>query len=280
MIQVESFYNELSPIIAKYKDYLLEFSRGTQCSKTSLWRWLNKINKNLPDPNKLLSVLEKDSGLRGKGKIAKFYGGEISKYIIKSFPLFFSIEIKEEIAPEEMIKIKDFYSLLIINICGTIKGATEIEIIELIGNVAARKSGFELDDLTEGLIYAHGKIARNKIQEILNEGLIFKDSEGYFHLHEKNIDLTSLNPAEFTGELISSFLKPEEYELGNNALFHTIETVSKKGANLIAQLQKKSFMECHKIMDEFKDVNGIPISVINFCERIQFTSLKKEGVLL
>ena len=280
MIHVESFYAQLSPIISKYSDNLLEFSKGTQCSKTTLWRWMNGINSTYPDPNKLLSVLEKDSGLRGKRKIANYYGGGAIKYfLIESFPLFFSGEIEETIQPEKINEITDFYSFVILNICGSYSGANEQEIIDLIGNVAARKSGLENEDLTPDLLKAHGKIAKKKVKKLFEDGLIIKDSNSFYHLQDKSININNSNSGAFLGDIISSFFKAEEAEAGLNSLFFTIDTVTEEAARKIAKMQKDSFMKCYNIMKKNQTSSGVPISVINFSDRIEFSPLIKEGGL-
>ena len=279
MVHIGSFYEQLSSIISKYSDNLLEFSQGTQCSKTTLWRWLNSINLGLPDPNKLLSALEKDSGLRGKKKIVDYYGGEIQKYLIKSFPLFFCENLDTNEESGKVNEITDFYSFVIANICGTLSGASEMDITDLVANVAARKSGFEKDDLTPELISAHGKISRSKIQLLLDDGIIFKDHSDKYHLHKKGIDIVSSHSGAHLGEMLSSFIKPEEMELGLNSMFFTIESVTEEAAKEVAKMQRESFMKCYNIMEKNKSSDGIPISIVNFSERFQFSPLNIEGGL-
>ena len=89
MNKAELFYTELSPIVEKYSGDLKQVSKETGISKTSLWRWINKINSKLPNPYNVLSLLSLDSGEKSVEKIALYYGGEIAKFLEESFSHFF-----------------------------------------------------------------------------------------------------------------------------------------------------------------------------------------------
>lgn len=85
MKNVDNFYYELKPIILKSRLTLQFLSRETYASRVTLWRWLNNINTQYPDPHKLLSVLGKISGKTDPSDIADYFGGEIKIYISSYF---------------------------------------------------------------------------------------------------------------------------------------------------------------------------------------------------
>ena len=85
MDNVNEFYQELSPIIARSKIPLGTLCNETYASKVTIWRWINKINQKYPDPHKVLSVLSRISGKREIGDIAGYYGGEIQIFLESHF---------------------------------------------------------------------------------------------------------------------------------------------------------------------------------------------------
>ena len=85
MDKVRDFYLELSPILTRSKVSLDTLCQETYASKVTIWRWTNKINKNYPDPHKVLSVLSRISGKREIGDIAGHYGGEIQIFLESQF---------------------------------------------------------------------------------------------------------------------------------------------------------------------------------------------------
>jgi len=87
MENVREFYRELSPIIARSKIPLDTLCSESYASKVTIWRWTNSINKNYPDPHKVLSVLSRISGKKDIGEIAGLYGGEIQYFLESQFAI-------------------------------------------------------------------------------------------------------------------------------------------------------------------------------------------------
>jgi hypothetical protein len=85
MENVKGFYQQLGPVILKSKYKIINLSRETYASRVTIWRWINQINTNYPDPHKLVSVLSKISGKYDPKEIADHFGGEIKKFILGYF---------------------------------------------------------------------------------------------------------------------------------------------------------------------------------------------------
>ena len=118
MQTVESFYNELTPVLEKIKGSPEAFLEGTEVSKVTLWRWTNGINRKYPDPHKLLSILMKISGKKNFKEILSYFGGEIENYLSKSLSMLHGesfVEWDLEVNQNEIIT--DFQSFIIFVLC-------------------------------------------------------------------------------------------------------------------------------------------------------------------
>jgi hypothetical protein len=272
---VQTFYKELSPILEKHRDSLDKLVDGTQASKVTVWRWLNKINTKYPDPNKLLSILSKISGMKNIKKIGIFFGGDIKKYLEESFPGTYSEDYKmaHDFEDKELGKIKDFYTFLVYTMCGNFGGASKTELINTIGNVASKRAEIPKECLTQELINSYGVIAIQKINDLLNFGVIELKSNGKYHRTTKNMHYESDFMMEYYPKMIKSFFRPEEVSLGFNVIAGYQETIPSNIANEIAKDTKDFFLRCKKKMDENSCENGIPYQIINFGERLTFETL-------
>lgn len=279
--EIESFYQQLSPIIAKYSDNLAEFADGTQASKTSIWRWMNKVNTNFPDPNKVLSVLAKDSGRKKVKDIAFFYKGDVEVFLRKSFSHAFEEVYDLDLEEEVTHKLTDFYSYVVFSLCGTERGASEEEIIRVIGNISVKKAGVSREYITKEIINSHGIIAVKIINDLYKMKLVTVDNKGFYQRTKKHLDIDIDTAQKFVPEMIQSFLKPEEFSQGYNSFFGYTESIKPEVANKIAKKTKAFYLECLNLMKNAMDKDGVPFTIVNFAERLWFDELEtKEGGLL
>ncbi|RLA63951.1 MAG: hypothetical protein DRQ88_11735 [Epsilonproteobacteria bacterium] len=274
MNPIEELYTELSKILSPYKDNLQKLADETGVSKVTLWRWSTKSNTSYPDVDRVLRVLAKIAGLNKRKDIANYYGGTIEDFILKdSCPISssYNIEILDSESPTQAIT--DFYSFLLFSICGTERGATEEELINVIGNIAIKKSGFPKADVTQELINAHGSIASSKIKDLVRKEIIARNEQGRFHRTIKNITIDLETSMIYLPQVMEEMLKPEEFNRGCNAIFAYTESISPELANELAIDTKKFFKRCYEKMEAGKTTNGIPYTIINFAERLWFDSL-------
>jgi hypothetical protein len=271
MNPVKEFYEEMGNILKSHD--LQELTETTKVSKVTMWRWVNAINSKFPDKDKVLRVLSHISGLDTSKSLADYYGGKISSFILQgdysdSMPVKYSPvgDIQTEF-------IDDFYSYVIFRICGTKRGATENELINVIGNLAIKKSGLPNADVTQELINAHGKIATNKIKELISKEIIFRNSDGRFSRAVKDITFPSRFSVEYLPKVLGEMIKPEEATLGYNSLFSYTESISDEAAKELAKRTKEFFTDSVKFMNDNTKIDGTPYTIINFAERFWFDSL-------
>lgn len=276
MESVQTFYKELSPILEKHRDSLDKLVDGTQVSKVTVWRWLNKINTKYPDPNKLLSVLRKVSGHFHIKEIAPGFGGEIENFLKESFPSTFAESFIFADTSEDLNTViqKDFYTFLIFSLCGNIGGASEESIINTVGNIAVKKAEIPKELLTQEIIKSHGFVGKNKLNELLKLGVIELRNDNKYHLIIKDVRLDSSVISKYLSEIIPSFHRLDEAHLGYNALFSYQETIPYEIANELAKDTKKFYMRCMDKMNEHRCDDGIPYQIINYGDRMVFDNLK------
>ncbi len=270
MDPVKEFYTDLSRILEPYKDNLQNLADETGVSKVSLLRWKNGINKNYPDVNKILPVLVKVSGLNKTRDVGNFFGGYIEKFVNDFLPIYSSENYQVIDKSSSTDFIPDFYSFIIILLCGTESGVSKFEIEGIIGNLAVQKLGLPRADITDELIKANGVIARKRIAELLEKEFIYCDADGVYSLTQKDINLNVSHLKEYLPMVMENFLKPEEYSKGYNAIFTYTESIPLDLANELARDTKDFFEKSYKKMQERKDKNGIPYTIINFSERLWF----------
>lgn len=274
MDSIKEFYQELANILKGHEDSWQKLAEESGVSRTSLWRWSNETNRDYPDAEKVLRVLAKISGLNKRRDLAKYYGGRIEDFILNGFrPISssYNAEILEQPSPTETIS--DFYSYVVFSICGTERGATEEELVNIIGNLAIKRSGFPKADITQELINAHGQIAKNKIKDLIQKEIIYRDEKGFFQRTTKNITLDVATSLNYLPQVISEIMKPEEFWKGCNALFAYTESIPSGLANELAVETKKFFKSCYEKMETNKTKDGVPFTIINFAERLWFDSL-------
>ncbi len=274
MDSIKEFYQELAKILSTHEEGFTQISEDTGVSRSTLWRWSNETNRSYPDADKLLRVLARISGLNKKRDLAKYFGGKIEDFILNGFhPISssYNTEIFEGSSPTETIT--DFYSFVVFSICGTKRGATEDELINVIGNLAIKRSGFPKADITQELINAHGMIAKNKIKEFVQKEVIFRDEKGFFQRTTKNITLDVKTTLTYLPQVINEVMKPEEFSKGYNALFAYTESIPPELANELAIETKTFFKTCYEKIEANKTKDGVPFTIINFAERLWFDSL-------
>ncbi len=272
---VQTFYKELSPILEKHRDSLDKLVEGTQVSKVTVWRWLNKINSKHPDPNKLLSVLSKISGIKKVKDLAIFFGGEVELFLKMSFPIIFSedYELISDFQHEEIGEIKDFYTFLIYTMCGNLGGSSQEQLLTTIGNIAANKADIPKEYLTHEIIKSYGVIALKKIEELENNNIIELKQDGNYHRSTKNMNFDSDIMSLYYPQMIESFFRVDETSLGLNILCGYQETIPAEIANEIARETKEFFLKTMKKMDDNCCESGIPYQIVNFGERLTFDTL-------
>ncbi|RLA63803.1 MAG: hypothetical protein DRQ88_06890 [Epsilonproteobacteria bacterium] len=282
MESVQTFYQELSPILEKHRDKLEDLVQGTQTSKVTVWRWLNGINSKHPDPNKLLSVLSKVSGRNKIQEVALFFGGEIKEFLENSFSHSFKNElfIDPELKEFDESVINDFYSYIVFSLCGTEAGSTEEEIISTLGNIVIKKADIPDELINDELIYSHGVFGKKKINDLINAHIIELKENGRYSRTKKNIRLDPDFSTKYLAEIIPTFLKTEEAHLGMNSFYGYQETIPVSIAQELAADTTEFFIKCYEKMNKYKTEDGIPYQLMAFGERLSFKkindSIKRE----
>lgn len=279
MESVQTFYKELAPILEKHRDSLDKLVDRTQASKVTVWRWLNKINTNYPDPNKLLSILSKICGYDKVKDIGAYFGGEIEKYLNESFSTSFEDFYENSLLPEDKQQklFKDFYAFLIYTMCGNLGGVSEKELVFTVGNIAVRKSDIPLHLITDEMIEAHGMMAIPRIHDFVKLGILELREDGKYHRLEKDVDFGSNLIAKYMGEIMSSCFRFEECHMGYNSFFTYMETIPVKIAFEIARDIKSFHKQTMEKMNKYRSVDGIPYQFIGFGERLKFDKFKNSA---
>jgi transcriptional regulator with XRE-family HTH domain len=270
---IKEFYHELAKILSTHEEGFSQISEDTGVSRSTLWRWSNETNRSYPDADKLLRVLSKISGLDREKDICKYFGGKIEEYILNVCPITSGKNAKVFKYDSPAEAITDFYSFIVFSICGTKRGATEEELVNVIGNLAIKRSGFPKADITQDLINAHGAIAKTKIKDLVQKEIISRNNFGRFHRTTKDITLDLKTSLTYLPSVISEMLKPEEFNKGYNAIFGYTESIPLSLANELAIETKQFFKSCYEKMEANKTKDGVPFTIINFAERLWFDSL-------
>ncbi len=275
MTNTEQFYGELSSILKKYQGERDNLSRETGVSPTTIWRWSTGINKMLPEPYKVVKLLSKDSGLKKISSIADYYKGEIYKFLVENFPSQFKDGYYDEISNNDTFMIKDFYSYIIYTLISNKRGATDEEIIQVIGNLSARKSGLDLEDITEEVVRGHGIIALVKVKELIENNMIFQEADGSYSPTTMPVQFDLNDVVAFFPEMVQGFLKSEEFDKGLNGVFYVANSIPKKVANEIAIETKEFYLKMYKKMRDNASADGVPYFIFNLAETLWFNNIKE-----
>ncbi len=274
MNPVNEFYQELGKILSPYKDDLQDLSEKTNVSKVTLWRWINAINTNYPDADRLYRVLAVISGLSKRLEIAEYFGGKIESTLKNIISIGFTqinFPIIEKNHPTEFLP--DFYSRVIYYITSTERGASEKELINIIGNLIIKKSEIPQTDITQEIIDAHGIIAKKKIEYLVQKELVYKKDDKY-HSFQKDFQVPTDFNIEFSSHLIKETFKKDEIDNGIGFLGHYVESIPLSVAQQIRSKSNAFYKECLELMIKNKDPNGIPFSFISFTESLWFDQIK------
>lgn len=273
MDSLKEFYQELANTLSNHQESLQKLADATGVSRSTLWRWSNETNRSYPDADKLLRVLSEISGLNNRKDLSRYYGGKIEVFIDSFCPVSSEIGLKILKSESPTKSITDFYSYVVFSICGTRRGATEEELVNVIGNLAINRSGIPKADITQELINAHGSIAKTKIKDLVQKEIIYRNDEGRFHRTTKDITLDLKTSLTYLPNIISEMLKPEEFHKGYNAIFAYTESIPLTLANELSIETKQFFKSCLEKIEANKTKDGVPFTIINFAERLWFDSL-------
>lgn len=274
MQNVETFYNELTPILAKIEnpDVFLE---GTEVSKVTLWRWTNGINRKYPDPHKLLSVLMKISGKRNFKEIVEQFEGEISNYLCNSLSGFLDDTLSESSFEENQNEVlDDFQSFLIFNLCETEAGSSRKELINTLGNLSIKKLGLSEKDVTLDFLKSYSEIVDKKIQVLIKKGVLELGNDGKYHTKKKEVVYNSELSIKHFPEIIKGYSRPNEAHLGFTTMWAYNQSIPISLAKEIKNETKEFFRKIHQKMMNNKCRDGVPYQVIYWTDRLNFDNLK------
>lgn len=274
MQNVESFYNELTPILEKIKESPEAFLEGTEVSKVTLWRWTNGINRKYPDPHKLLSVLMKISGKKNFKEVVNHFGGEISNYLCITLSGFLEGSLSESSFEDNQNEVLgDFQSFLIFSLCETEAGASKIELINSLANLSIKKLGLSEKDVTPEFEKSYGEIVDNKIQMLIKKGILELAKDGKYHTKKKEVVFNTETVANHYPELIRAYSRPQEAHLGFTTMWGYNQSIPVSLAKEIKNETKEFFRKIHQKMINNKSKDGIPYQVIYWTDRLNFDNL-------
>jgi hypothetical protein len=270
VIATDKLYLQLSNIIKKYDGALDSIVDKTNISKTTLWRWSNQTNVKLPDPNKVLRLLAKESNLTNVRDIANYFGGEIEMFLKASLP---SLYDKDNYRASVYDEMEDFYTFVIYSVISTKRGANEEDLIKIVGNLSARKAGLTIDEITDDLVNAHGMIAVKRINELYKRKRIKIEEDGSYSPTDLNCFIPIDRFTKFAPDMLANFIKPEEFQYGLNGVFCSMDSIPKKVAAEIAQETKEFFKKIKNKMKDSSSADGVPFMTFNLAETMWFNSM-------
>lgn len=274
MQNVESFYNELTPILAKIENPD-EFLEGTEVSKVTLWRWINGINRKYPDPHKLLSVLIKMSGKKNFKEVVNHFGGEISNYLSNTLSGFLEDSLSESSFEDKQNEVLgDFQSFLIFNLCETEAGASRIELINSLANLSIKKLGLSEKDVTTEFLKSYAEIVDKKIQILITKGVLELTDDGKYHTKKKEVVYNAEISIKHFPEIIRGYSRPQEAHLGFTTMWTYNQSIPISLAKEIKNETKEFFRKIHQKMMNNKSKEGVPYQVIYWTDRLNFDNLQ------
>ncbi|HAZ12494.1 MAG: hypothetical protein A2X86_19750 [Bdellovibrionales bacterium GWA2_49_15] len=266
-----TFYEELRPIVNKHINSIDDLAKKTGISDTTLWRWSNSVNVKLPDPNKVLDLLCFDSKKNSLLDIANHYSGAIAQFLRDSFPEQMS---KRSLINNECHTIKDQYDFCIYYICGTERGASEDELITILGQIAIKKAEIPEHQVTAALVKSFGEFAKNKIANLVAANVIAKSESGNYTRVIKNTYIKVQDGLEKGLQLLTDFIKPSEWGQGKNIFYMFQESVPPQVAEEITQTLNDAYLACKEKAEKNKSnaQDAVPYVFSVIGERLWFDS--------
>ena len=275
------FYAELAPVIHNAEKKAAESKQDIESfvkiAKSTLWRWSNGLNKELPGPYKLFALLRYESGKTGVPEVASYYGGTIEAYLKKYFPSeFIAKKALLDLDPANEPKLADYISYIIFNMCGTGRKITLDEVKKTVGIISLKNSIIPKEDWDNDLIMAHGKSAVRRVNEMIHVGYL--KMEGNFVIRIKeNLHLNPVEKIDHISKNISTFFQIENVEKEINGLHFFNSCVTLEYAKKLARDIKEFQALKRDEASTNSDPNGIPITTVFFMDSLLFDSFNEDS---
>jgi hypothetical protein len=270
-----SIFAEIRPIIIRAKKKAQENGENLEeildIDRSTLWRWENGTNKKSMRPDHLLKLLKYDSEVKTIDQVKNVYKAykTISDYLTASFPMSLT---EKHLENEDAVLISDTYEFYVYYICGTLRGASIHELVNTIGNIAAKKAEIPDDIKTEDLINSMGFIAYEIVSKLIDKGVLEK--KGDLIVRRKTDTFISIkNGLERALNLIQDFVSPERWKEGHTSFYMYQESIPVKIAAEIATESAEFHKKIRDKMDYHRSTSpdAVPYFFSTCAEKLYFT---------
>lgn len=241
----KDFYGELQEVLKRVEGTISDKDlQKMEVSRSTLWRWSNKANKRLPNPNKVLSLLFFDSGLSRVDLVIEHYKGELGKFLKRAFAS--PINDKEFLADDSFIR--DKFDLYIYFICATDRGASKDELQKTIGSVIAKNSIIPSEAINAELIESLADIVGERITRFIDFGMIKEDEKGFLHRTKKSININTERIQKLIQEINKDFSNPEDFATGQGAQYTLQQSLRLEDVLLLNQMIRDDMKKYYDFM--------------------------------
>lgn len=248
-IHLEGLYKQLNEVISAVGK--AEILKSKILSRSSLWRWNNRINKSLPDCNTVLELLKKHSGLNTIKAIANFYGRDVEKFLRTSFPIQ-CLKAHSKAINEESQHLEDDYDFYIYFMCGNEKSIERSEIIRTLGTIAAKRANIPEPSITDDLSTAMGQFAGLKIQKLLDLNFLTENDDGLLRRKNTNTYIKACDGLQHSLNLLKDIINPHHWQRGESVFYLTSESVSPDIAKEISEDLRVAYVKAKEKLEKHK----------------------------
>ncbi len=272
-----ALYEQIAVIISEIGEKKLIDSEVV--SKTTLWRWKTSVNRTVPNPSLVLSLLEMHSGLNSINLIASNYGGVIKCFLEKSFPVSFEEAKKREIENHTSL-LKDEYDFQLYFMCSNDRGVTVDEVVYTLGSIAIKKADISEELVNTELINSMGSIARPKIDRLIALDILIFDGK-YLKCTDTNPYIEEKYGLKQSLNMLNNVINSKGWNSGRSVFYLSSDAVEEDIAIKASLMLKNCFLDVLKMLESNKS-NSESAQPFVFCvagERLVAISEQTQGEL-
>lgn len=247
---IETLNGQLKSMIEQYlvkhpNITLNGFATKSGVGMTTLRRIVNLETKSGPAPHTTLAITSYVLKEKKLSRILDSVNGPVGTELSKVFGDYIEEELNYQSSDglKELLEDKDNY--LIYKLASNHSGVSENQIYDLLG--------------------CHGL---NKMNELIEKGIVLRDKRKTIHSLEKNFSITLETAKKHSKELIN-FYKPEAIDKKRNLFYSQSESLSDEGIQKVKDIQRNAAKEVHKIMTNEKYFGINPYFSLQVCDTLR-----------
>ena len=253
----EQLRNLIEEYLANHTSLTLNaLAERSKVAATTLRRLMQGEQGGQLAPHSVLSLVSYLLKEKRLSSLLTKVDGPVGELLRRSFDQFiFSEDTKHEVSQDLNTLFQDRQIYLIYKLAANQCGTSTAEVVEQFGSVGLQK-----------------------LQYLIEQGVILKDKENRLHAKQKNFSV-DLTLAHNLSHSLLDFYKPLDVEKGLNLFYSLSEAMTLEGIKKIKGIEKEAVKKIFEVMNQKQFQGEIPYFTIVLSDVLGSTPEKPEGVL-